>query len=355
MFKLYFDELPEDTGAEEEVSETPEVTPEAKPEGKLTDDQFDALSDEEQKAYWEKGLTKPVAPEKKEEVVEEPEVEEEDEPEEDEVKEVSEEVVEDDEPSVEPVTEKRFKDTQHAFRTERSKRLELEKRFADLEKKVSEPNKLVEQPVEEELTLANIKPEVLADAYKKDPINTQRWVADQQVKQSMRLHAEEQERISKIEQEKVFVKQSEEAAIKKFPVLQEILDMSPEAMEKLKESNKMKYEFGKKTAKYFEEFKGRGDKEAFYNAAARAYVELSPQMIKDMQLETKRLAEKEMANKKRVLGKVSVSGNQGTVSQKGTSKHKSLTNEEFLKLDPEAQRAYWMNDINSKNANRSRK
>lgn len=349
MFKIYFDEF----DAEYEVPETPEENPEeeaapvAEKQESLSDDEFDKLSEAEQTAFFEKSIDKNFA--KAEGKDEEPE-------EEDPAAELANEDAEnedtDEDPeenSGEPVTEKRLKDTQHAFRAARSENAELKKRLDELEKKAAAPV-APEKKESAELTLATIKPEVLQKALRENPVDTMRWIADQQVKQSLEVTRKMNEDAKAATEAKEFVRKSEDSALQKFPVLKEIIGLKPDALEKLKETSKVKYEFGQKTAKYYKEFTARGDKEAFYNAAARAYVELSPQMIKDVQTETKRLAEKESANKKRILGKVSVSGNHGTINQKGSPKHKSLSEDEFMKLSVADQLAHWDRSIDSKSA-----
>lgn len=353
MFKLYFDEVtpePEETPEEEPVVETPEEKPVEDEKETLTDDEFSALSEEKQNEFLAKSVELNFAAiEKKED---EPEEKEEDPEEQLDTEDKENLEVVDESEEDEPVTEKRLKDTQHAFRTARSENAELRKRIADLEAKTVAPV-TPEKKNPEELTLATIKPEVLQQALLKDPVNTTRWIADQQVKQSLESTRQANEKATKESEDKKFVAASEEAAMTKFPVLKEILSLKPEELLKLKDTSKVKYEFGRKTSEYYKEFAARGDKEAFYNAAARAYVELSPQMIKDVQIETKRLAEKESANKRRVLGKVSVSGNHGTINGKGTPKHRSLSEDEFMKLTPAQQMGHWDSDIDSRSAKRS--
>lgn len=356
MFKFYFDEFNVEYEAEVPAEEpVKDEAPAAEPKESLTDAEFGALSEAEQNDFFAKSIDRNFAkaegkeePPAEEEEVEDPAAELE---KEDAENESEEEVTE--ESTDEPVTEKRLKDTQHAFRAARSENAELKKRLEDLEKKVAAPAAPAKiEPTE--LTLATIKPEVLQKALQENPVNTMRWIADQQVKQSLEATRKANEQAASEVEAANFVKASEDAAIEKFPVLKEIIGLKPEALEKLKETSKVKYEFGQKTAKYYKEFTARGDKEAFYNAAARAYVELSPQMIKDVQIETKRLAEQESANKKRVLGKVSVSGNHGTINQKGSPKHKSLSEDEFMKLTPAQQLGHWDSSIDSKSAKRIR-
>ena len=357
MFKFYFDEPSEDP-IETPAEETPaDETPAAAPKESLTDDEFGALSESEQEAFFAKAVDRNFAKvEGKKE--EEPAEEETEDPaaeleKEDAENEGTDESEESEEATDEPVTEKRLKDTQHAFRAARSENAELKKRIEDLEKKAVAPA-APEKKEPTELTLATIKPEVLQKALRENPVETMRWIADQQVKQSLEETRKASELSAKQAQDADFLEKSEEAALTKFPVLKDIINLKPDELVKLKETSKVKYEFGQKTAKYYKEFTARGDKEAFYNAAARAYVELSPQMIKDVQIETKRLAEQESANKKRVLGKVSVSGNHGTINQKGTPKHKSLSEDEFMKLTPAQQLGHWDSSIDSKSAKRIR-
>lgn len=350
-FALFFDD-PEDI--EKEVAEKEEKP--AASEKEMSEEEFGKLSEAQQQEFFEKDVEEKTK-EKEETEEEEPEEEEseeetQDEEESEEESEEEEEESEEGEESEEaeedvPVTEKRLKDTQKAFRAARSENVELKKRLDEVEKKV-EASKPKEETKPAELTLATIKPEVLQRALKENPVETMRWVADQQVKQSLEENRKRTEHDSKEVERVAFVKQSEEMALKKFPVLKEILDMKPEELEKLKTTHNTKYLFGQKTSKYFKEFAARGDNEAFYNAAARAYVELSPKMIKEVQSETKRLAEQELANKKRVLGKVSVSGNHGVLGTKNASKPKNLSEEEFMKLTPSQQMEHWERDFDSK-------
>ena len=355
MFKIYFDEF--------SVNDEPVETPAEKPAEKvaesdispkqLTEAEFGALSETEQNEFFAKSIeqnfAKAEGKTEDDEVVadeiEDPAAElEKEDLENDGTEEVTDEATPE-----EPVTEKRLKDTQHAFRVARSENADLRKRIEDLEKK-NMATVLPAKTEPAELTLATIKPEVLQKALRENPVDTMRWIADQQVKQSLDISRKANEAAAGEVEAANQLKVSEDAALEKFPVLKDIIGMQPEALQKLKETSKVKYEFGQKTAKYYKEFTARGDKEAFYNAAARAYVELSPQMIKDVQIETKRLAEQESANKKRVLGKVSVSGNHGTISQKGSSKHKSLSEDEFMKLTPAQQLEHWSSSIDSKSA-----
>jgi len=357
LFALYFDEVvPEATPADEPSAETKEFK-------SLSESEFAALSDPDQNAHLAASVEHNFAQAEKpaDEPVDEPAAEPAEDPEAAALAAEDEDNAEaaastDDEEDAEleqienPVIKKRLTDTQRAFRAARSENAELKKRLEDLEKKVApapDPSKKTDPA---ELTLATIKPEVLAKAMKEDPVNTLRWVADQQVKQSLELDRQAQEKVAQETADKNFVKTSEADAIKKFPVLSEILSCGtdPVKLNELKTKSKSKFEFGFRTAKYFKEFKARGDKEAFYNAAARAYVELSPQMIKDVQIETKRLAEQELANKKLVLGKVSVSGNKGSISQKGAPKHKSLSEDEFMKLTSVQQVSHWGSEIDAK-------
>jgi hypothetical protein len=357
LFALFFDEVaPEEKPAEE---------PAAEEFKSLTDEEFSALSEEKQNEHLAKSVEHNFAqaekPAEEEAPAEEPAEEEDPEAaaaalaaedkENDDTQDPTDAEEDADLEKIEdPIIKKRLTDTQHAFRAARSENADLKKRLEELEKKVTPAPDPAKKGQPEELTLANIKPEVLAKAMKEDPVNTLRWVADQQVKQSLELNRKAQEKVAQEESDKNFVRASEDSAIKKFPVLSEILAVGkdPVKMAALKEKSKSKYEFGQKTAKYYKEFTARGDKEAFYNAAARAYVELSPQMIKDVQIETKRLAEQELANKKRVLGKVSVTGNKGGINQKGAPKHKSLTEEEFMKLTPAQQVSHWSSEIDAK-------
>lgn len=367
-FMLYFDE-PSDESLELPSDEVVKNEPVVK-EGELdlskplTDEQFESLNETQQTEFFAKSIERKEEAAKPVEEKDETEDPDEDEDDKDEVVELEETQDDKDETANEaqakedaaiaaevdtaPNTEKRLKDTQRAFRIARSENAELKKRLDDLEKKVTTPvaaEKPAEPPV---VTLATIRPDVLQKALRENPIETMRWIADQQVKQSLEVSRKTSEDATKESERKIFVKTSEEATLKKFPVLKDILDMGPEGLEKLKETSQVKYLFGQKTAKYFKEFSARGDNEAFYNAAARAYVELSPTMIKEVQQETKRLAEKELANKRRVLGKVSVSGNKGTVNQKGTPRYKSLSDDEFMKLSPSQQMEHWSQSIDSK-------
>lgn len=358
-----------------EGEEAPAPDPESKPDltKSLSDEEFGNLSESEQAQYFENSLDKKLeAGDKPAEIPAEDSDDAEDEDDkddetddEDDELEVEDNVEEpaddedddeDDEPAeneTPDVTKKRLTDTQKAFRAARSENAELKKRLDEIEKKVT-PAPAAKKPEEEELTLATIKPETLAKAMKEHPVETMRWITDQQVKQTLaqnqKVQTEAQEATDKTNR----MKASEDATLKQFPVLGEILKMKPEQLETLKTESKVKYLFGKKTAKYFKVFQARGDEEAFYNAAARAYVELSPEMTKEIQRESKRLAEKELVNKKRVLGKVAASSNKGAIGGKGTPKHKSLSDEEFDQLTPSQQMEYWDKSVDSKLAKRSR-
>lgn len=377
MFALFCDEPVSENGDDGAKNETPS---ESKPVdlGKpLSEEQFAALSEEDQQTFFEKSLDRKNETAKpKEEENDEASDDEDDAADDEDDKETtdeddtdldvdeddetpaSEETVEDedkddDEDSETPdVTKKRLTDTQKAFRAARAEAAELKKRIDELEKKAT-PAPAAEKK-DEEITLATIKPEVLSKAMKDHPVETLRWIADQQVKQTLKANEEANKKANAEVERANRMKASEDATIKQFPVLQEILAMSPEELASLKETQKVKYLFGKKTARYFKEFQARGDEDAFRNAAARAYVELSPSMIKDIQRETKRLAEKELVNKKRILGKVSTTGNKGAIGGKGTPKHKSLSDDDFMKLTPSQQMEYWDKSVDSKSAKRSR-
>jgi hypothetical protein len=356
LFSLFCDELVEVEDIDDQIPE--EGSDKAPDLGKtMSDEEFGKLTEAQQQEFFEKSVDRKEKEAAGEEPEDEESEEEEEEPsEEDEDPDV--EAEEEEEPSEEedpdaepeegeeaPVTEKRLRDTQKAFRTARSENAELRKRIEALEAKPAAPA-APEKPAA--ITLATIKPEVLQRALRENPVETMRWIADQQTKQTL-AENEKKNKDAEAEISRVnFVKQSEEQAVKKFPVLKEILAMGPDGLEKLKETHRTKYEFGQKTAKYYKEFAARGDNEAFYNAAARAYVELSPKMNKELQVETKRLAEREMANKKRVLGKVSVSGNRGSVLSRNASKHTKLSEEEFMKLSPSQQMDYWDASVDSR-------
>jgi hypothetical protein len=359
MLGFFCDEPVSEKGEEGAKSETPAETPDLSKE--LSEDAFMALSDKDQATYFEKSLerkeaaAKPVEEEEdeeedKEEVAEEEETPGDDLEVEEPVDEPAAEEAEEEEATEEvpEVTQKRLTDTQKAFRAARQENAELKKRLDALEAKSATPAPEKKKDEPEELTLATIKPEVLAKAMKEHPVETMRWVTDQQVKQTLKQNEEVQKKAQAETDRATRIATSEQSAIKKFPVLKEILDMGPEKLEKLKETDAGKYAFGQKTAKYFKEFQARGDEDAFLNAAARAYVELSPSMIKDIQRETKRLAEKELVNKKRILGKVSISGNKGAIGAKGTSKQRSLSDDEFMALSPVKQMEYWNQSVDSK-------
>lgn len=257
------------------------------------------------------------------------------------------------EKKVEPITDKRFRDTQKAFRQERQKNIELQKQLEEAKKPVQAPAAKTE--VKTELTIDNIDPKILEKSLREHPVETQRWIVDQQTKKTLAAAEAERVKATEVSEKASRIEKSEQVALKRFPVLEEVLSMNQEELAQLKKESFTKYVFAKKTAKYVKEFEARGDEEALSNAANRAYVELSPEMIKDIQRETKQLAKQELVNKKRVLGKVSVSKNSGNSGASASRGFKHLSEDEFMNLKPEEQQRYQEESVNRRIADRNRK
>lgn len=335
------------------------------PENKsVSEADFLKMSDAEQDAHFEKSVEQhqKAAETPKEEVVEDEDTEEE--VTEDETEDEEEEVVVDEETTENEVEEtdeepeeseeeedaedpvansKRFKDTQAAFRKERQARLDAEKRIAALEAKVNTPEK--EKEKEQEITIDNIPAEVLQKALRERPVETMRWLADQQTKKSLAARDQATAESAKTAEKQERINKSEEAATTKFPILGKLIDMDDTELKDLKAKNPTQYTFAMKTVKYLKEFQARGDEEALYNAANRAYVELSPKMIKDIQIQTKLQAKKEFNAKKRILGKVSTTASKGS---KSAGLKRSLSEDEFNALNPAQQDKFFQDSINRK-------
>ena len=364
MFALLFDEFKvSDEPAEEPIAKADEAAeksdePKVDAHGEIILN-WDATSKKVDE-YFETPTEKP---EKKEEAPaeEEADVEEKDEAEEEDLeieeadeKEEEKEVVEDEGEEETPVAKKRLADTQAAFRQERQKNKDLEKRLAALEEKATKP--VPEKKDEKtELTLNSIDPQVLAKAMKENPVATLRWIADQQVKLSVADQKKADAQAQAVVAKESRIKVSEETAVKRFPIIQQVLDMEDKELEELKTKAPSKYVFAKKTAKYFKEFEARGDEEALYNAATRAYVELSPKMIKTIQDETEKLVKQELTNKKRVLGKVIVAKNNGQGGAGTSRAFKKLSDEEFMKLTSAQQSKYWEDSMDRNSATKNRR
>lgn len=244
-----------------------------------------------------------------------------------------------------PNVAKRLKDTQTAYHEARKENKELKERLDALEKKVTPPADGKKKD-DQEVTLENIDPEVLKQALAKDPITTQRWIAAQQVKLSLRDAAKADEARKTEEAFESQKAQSEQIAVKRFPVLGRVLKMSDEKLAEFKTKHPEQYEFAQKTVAYFKDFSSRKDAHALMNAAARAYADLSPKTLAKIREETKKKAKQEFSEKTKVIGKLKVVSGDGT---KGKSKgFKQLSDEEFGKLTPQQQDEYFDKSVESK-------
>jgi hypothetical protein len=384
MFRIWFDEAPK-TGADlggSPVSKVPEgIQIDSKGEIKLDLEATERKITEAFGTPEEKAALKPVSKdtEKEEETDDTEEVEDTEddtsdsdedstEEEESEEEDSDEEVVDEEnleeadsedsetdssEQEVPPTISKRLKDTQAAFHAERKKNRELEERLAKLEEKVTgKPD--VTQDVDKgkkdekaELTLETVDPKVLEEALKKDPINTTRWIADQQVKLSQKRAAEEQKVKDQQNEFTARYQKSEEAAAKRFPVIQKVLKMSDEQVASFKNEHPEQYEFVQKASQYWKEFNARGDVDALYNAASRAYADLSPKTLKKIREESKQLGKQEATTKTKILGKLRVESNTGTKPKSGSG-FKKLTSDEFAKLSNAEQVKYMRESVDAR-------
>jgi hypothetical protein len=260
----------------------------------------------------------------------------------------------DSEKEVPQTISKRLKDTQAAFHAERKKNREYEERIAKLEAKINGKTDEAQDGGKEkgkekttELTLANVDPKVLEEALKKDPINTTRWIADQQVKLSQQRAAEEQKVKNQQTEFETRYKQSEEAATKRFPVIQKVLKMSDEQLASFKSQHPEQYEFAQKAAQYWKDFNARGDVDALYNAASRAYADLSPKTLKKIREESKQLGKQEATTKTKILGKLRVEESTGTKPKSGSG-FRTLSSEEFSKLSHADQKKHMEQSVEAR-------
>ena len=252
---------------------------------------------------------------------------------------VEEEVVEEEETP--EVTKQRLKDTQTAYHEGQKQIKELTERMDKYEKK------LVEKEVVEEkgLTLENIDPKVLADSWAKDPVNTMRWVTDQQAKMTFKTEnkrlADERETGARDDR----IESSEKEALIRFPVLAKIIKMEPDVLKKLKTDSPEQYEFASKTLEYQDVFEKRGDEEALYNAASRAFAELSPKALNKIKADITKAVTTAQNNKKKVVKQAAVSSGDGTRHSKQSKNH---TADEFFGMSQAEQQDVMYADFQKK-------
>jgi hypothetical protein len=239
---------------------------------------------------------------------------------------------------------KALKDTQRAYHEGQVKIKELQGRLEKLEKKPDE------KP--DELTLANIDPKVLQDSMAKDPVNTTRWIADQQAKFTFRQQQEAAQKVIAAEEQHKRVEVSEKVALKQFPILSRILALKESELATFKTTNPDQYEFAVKTMQYQETFEQRGDEEALYNAASRAYAELSPKALEKIKADITKAAVKAQQDKQTTVKQAGVSSGQATNTNRPIKKPSEA---EFVKLSPQDQSDAMFADFTKRLANLKKK
>lgn len=262
-----------------------------------------------------------------------------------------EETEEEEDPEEASNFKKRFQDTQRALHRTKNEKSSVEKENAELKARLEKLEKKVsgnEKPdKEEELTIENIDPKVLAQAMQKNPVNTMRWIADQQVKVSQR-QAQKSQASQQAETERQKAREeAENLAFTQYPVLDEVLSLDADKLKDLQKKEPVKYKFAKKVTEYYQKNLDRNDDEALLNAANRVYREMGSKVMEQLIKETRDSAKREMTHKKRVLAKVKVSSSKkkGANSSSG---FKSLSAEEFEKLSPSEQDKYMEASVNDK-------
>jgi len=235
---------------------------------------------------------------------------------------------------------KALKDTQRAYHEGQAKIKELQGRLEKLEKKPDEKS--------DELTLANIDPQVLQNAMAKDPVNTTRWIADQQAKFTFKQQQDAAQKIIEADEQHKRVETSEKAALKQFPILNKILGLTDADLTTFKTSNPAQYEFAIKTMQYQEIFEKRGDEEALYNAASRAYAELSPKALEKIKADITKATVKAQQDKQNTVRQAGVSSGQATNTNKPLKKPSEA---EFVKLNPQDQSDAMFADFTKRLAN----
>lgn len=352
MFKLYFNEVNPNThwddihdfkGIEFNPDGTMKI-PEPKTEEKVEE----KVEEKPVEKAEEKPVEKTEEPKVEDEVDEESDSEDAESDTEEPAEESSEEDSEEDTEEVEeedtPILEKRLKDTQRAFHEGQQKIKSLEERLAKLEKPVEQ------KP--DELTLMNIDPKVLAASMTKDPVMTTRWIVDQQTKISMTQREEERQKLEAEATKAKRIETSETEALKRFPVLDQILKMDKGAIDTFKTEHPEQFEFAQKTVQYQKQFEQRGDDEALYNAAARAYAELSPKALEKIKEDIKKAVTKAQTDKQKAAKQAAVSTGTGT---KHSKQVKRPSEGEFFKLNPQEQQDAMYADFQRRLANLNKK
>lgn len=343
MFKLFFDVVNDsvkDYGGIEFNSDGSMKIPEPK-----FDEQGNFVSEKKAEKKEEKTDEKVETTEANEETTEENTQESAEETTEEVAVETDAETTEAEESTEEPSTlEKRLKDTQTAYHEGQQKIKALEERLTKLETPPAKDSN--------ELTLANIDPKVLQESMEKDRVMTTRWIVDQQMKLSLAQGIEAAKAAEAVKAKETRMEASEVEATKRFPILDKVLKMEDAQLADFKVKSPEQFEFVTKTMEYQKQFEERGDEEALYNAAARAYAELSPKTLDKIKADITRAVTKAQNNKQNTVKQAAVSTGSGTKPNKQAKKPSAS---EFFKLSPQEQTDAMYADFEAKLANLNKK